>query len=359
MKNIIRMGLIAGAVVTSVAAQAQTAWTDKVSLGGDLRFRLNRTTTQQAAPARANSVDNNEIRARLTASAKVNEAMTANFRLATHNNNLAATDSDTQIEGGAKSTFDLELAYGDWRVMQGLVVSLGKAPNPFWQAGKNEMIWDADLAFEGASAKWAADMGMAKPFVNATYSWVDQAETATAAPDTANIMLLGVQAGASMGLGDKMSGTLAAAYHAYNNANQAGGLGGNFWLANVGAELGINMVENMPIAVFFDWVENQGSRSSKEKSGYIAGVSAGALSNVGSWQAWYNYRDVGNNAVLAGAADSEAGAKVDVNGHHLGAGYMAWENTTVGLSYWNHHFASALPAGTDFERFTADLIWKF
>ncbi len=41
MKNIIRMSLVAAALVSSVAAQAQTAWTDKISLGGDLRFRLN------------------------------------------------------------------------------------------------------------------------------------------------------------------------------------------------------------------------------------------------------------------------------------------------------------------------------
>jgi hypothetical protein len=362
MKNVIRMGLIAGALVTSVAAQAQTAWTDKVTLGGDLRVRQNREFNEQT-PGPSNTQNYTQIRARLTASAKVNDAMTANFRLATHNNNLSNVSSnDTLGDGGTaseKSTFDLDLAYGDWRVMQGLVASVGKAPNPFWQAGKNEMMWDADLAFDGVTAKWAADMDKLKPFVNASYNWIALNEADASAAGVTNTMLLGVQAGASMGLGDKMKGTLAAAYHSFNNGTQ--NLGGNFWLANVGAEVSTEMVMNMPLAVYVDWVQNQGSRDENEKTGWIAGVTAGQLSNVGSWQAWYNFREVGADAVLNGAADSEFadGQNVDVTGHQIGGGYMAWENTTVGLNYLQARRAPTGTDGVDYERWMADVVWKF
>jgi len=361
MKNLILMGLTAGSLVMGVTAHAQTAWTDRVSLGGDLRFRYSH---DQADTGGANTTDNyNQIRARLSASAKVNDAMTANFRLATHNgayNNNSSNDTLGQDNTGAantanKSAFDLELAYGDWRVMPGLVGSIGKAPNPFWQAGKNEMLWDADLAFEGLTGKWAADMGNMKPFVNASYNWIQHN-----APATTNIMQLGVQAGASMGFGDMMKGTAAIAYHNFNNADQAGAAGFKISLVNVGAELGLNMVHNLPLAVFGDYVTNTASgTNTHETTGYTTGVKAGAFNGVGTWEAWYNYREVGAQAAVPTLGDSDfspaASNAVDVRGHQIGGAYMAWDNTTVGANYIN-----STSVGTHHnERYIADLVWKF
>lgn len=365
MKNLILMGLTAGSLVMGVTAHAQTAWTDRVSLGGDLRFRYSH---DQADTAGANSTDNyNQIRARLSASAKVNDAMTANFRLATHNGGYQATSSNDTLgqdnTGTAntanKSAFDLELAYGDWRIMPGFVASVGKAPNPFWQAGKNEMLWDADLAFEGLTGKWAADMGGMKPFVNASYNWI-QHNSQTAAPAFhTNVMQTGLQAGTSMGFGDAMKATAAVGYHNFNNLDAAGA-GFKATLLNVGAELGLGMVHNLPLAVYGDYVNNTASgTNSHENTGYTAGVKAGAFNGVGTWEAWYNFREVGAQAAIPTLGDSDfspaAANNVDVRGHQIGGAYMAWDNTTVGLNYIN----STSVATHHYERYIADLVWKF
>ncbi len=357
MKNIIRMSLVAGALVTSVAAQAQTAWTDKVTFGGDLRFRLN-SIDDESTGATDSKYMNNQIRGRLSVSGKVNEAMTANFRIASDegsfrsaNHNLGTANGDTDIV--------FELAYGDWRVMPGLVVSMGKAPNPFWQAGKNEMIWDADLPFDGATAKWTADMDTLKPFANLSYG--QTADVDGPGTPSANPTLFGAQVGTSLGLGDTMNATVAVGYYSFAGPNSgiaAGGLTKNPTLLNVTAELGLNMVANLPMAVYADYVQNQDGVVSKEEKGFLGGLKVGQFANVGSWEAWYNYRDVGNEAVVAGLADSEfaAGDGAGVLGHQVGAGYMAWDNTTVGLNYW---MAKRAATESDYNRITADLIWKF
>lgn len=354
MKNIIRMSLVAGALVSSVAAQAQTAWTDKITFGGDLRFRLNNIEDKQVSTTGKET--NNQIRGRITASAKVNDAMSANFRIATGpgyrsaNHDLGTANNDAQI--------GFELAYGDWRVMPGMVVSMGKAPNPFWQGGKNEMIWDADLAFDGATAKWTADMDTLKPFVNLSYNTLQDNQ----GPPT-NATLFGAQVGTSVGLGDTMNLTAAAGYHTFSLGAGMGGiptgaLTKNPKLLNVTAELGMSHMANLPMAVYVDYVQNQEGVVSKEEKGFLAGLRAGQLANVGSWEAWYNYRDVGNEAVIGGLSDSEfaRGDGAGVLGHQVGAGYMAYDNTTVGLNYI---MAKRAATETDYNRIMADLIWKF
>ena len=357
MKNIIRMSLVAGALVSSVAAQAQTAWTDKVTFGGDLRFRLNNIDDESVSTEGTQT--NNQIRGRLTVSGKVNDAMTANFRMATvagsndyrsANHTLGTTNDDAGVV--------FELAYGDWRVMPGLVVSMGKAPNPFWQALKNEMLWDADLSFDGVTAKYTADMDTLKPFVNLSYTTLNDSGNTTS-----SATLMGAQAGTSLGLGDKMNGTVAVGYHTFSTgagtgALPVGALTKNPKLLDVTAELGLNMIANLPMSVGVDWVTNSEAVNDKEDQGFLAGIKVGQFANVGSWEAWYSYRDVASEALVGGLADSEfaAGDGAGVLGHQVGAGYMAWDNTTVGLNYWMNKRAAA---ETDYTRLTADLVWKF
>lgn len=358
MKNIIRMSLVAAALVSSVAAQAQTAWADKISLGGDLRFRLNNIEDKAlAGGAKYDTVTTNQIRGRITASAKVNDAMTANFRISSDDSTLNRRSSNYTLDNAAqKSPIAFDLAYGDWRVMPGLVISLGKAPNPFWQGGKNEMIWDADLAFDGLTAKWTVDMDTLKPFVNFSYNTIDQLEQ-TGGIQTENAMQVGAQVGTTLAIGDQMNATVAVGYHNFTNSTAITSVTpGQYQLLDVTAELGLNMVANLPLAVYVDWVNNGDAVNGNEDTGFLAGLRAGQFANVGSWEAWYNYRDVQAQAVVNGLGDSEfaGGQNTDVRGHQIGGGYMAWDNTTVGLNYWMNTLA-----GGDYNRLTADLIWKF
>ena len=359
MRNIIRMSLVAGALVSSVAAQAQTAWTDKVTMGGDLRFRLN-SIDDESAGSTDSKYMSNQIRGRLSLSGKVNEVMTANFRLATEQNGGGTSSTSGNHNLGVAngdSAVVFELAYGDWRVMPGLVVSLGKAPNPFWSAGKNEMVFDADLPFDGATAKWTADMDTLKPFVNLSYGQTDDTDGAGVAG--ANPAFFGAQVGTSLGLGDTMNATVSVAQYVFTNTG-ATAPAKNPKLLDISLEVGLNMVANLPLSIYADHVQNQEGQVAKEEKGTIVGVKAGQFAAVGSWEAWYNYRDVGGEAIVAGIQDSEfaGGSTTDSSalGHQVGAGYMAWDNTTVGLNYM---MAKRGAAETDYNRIIADLIWKF
>lgn len=368
MNSLVLIGLSAASLIISVTAHAQTTWQDRISLDGDLRFRYNHI--QHNFYAKTVSDDNNQLRARLMAAAKVNEKMSAHFQLATNEGDYRPTsDEDTMGEQNSnvgtaqKSAFDLDLAYGEWKMCSVSTAFIGKAPNPFWAAGNNEMLFDHDLAFEGLATKWATEMGSFKPFANASYNWL--AHFSNPGFPATNVMQLGLQAGASTSFGESVKATAAIAYHSFNNADQAPptAFGYKASLLNVGAELGLGMVRNLPIAIYGDYVNNTASgTNSHENTGYIAGVSINGLKNVGSWNAWYNYRNIGAQAATAHLGEDEFSFfdmggpdTTDIRGNELGASYMLRDNTALAVKYVN----STTPNIRYFERYIADINWKF
>jgi len=138
-------------------------------------------------------------RLRIGARAKVNEVVTAGFRLASGENDPRSTNTSfgTQDDFGPDAIF-IDQAYVELGVpkrflAEGVTVKsiVGKQTNPFlWKNGRDFMIWDQDITPEGVGLQLTgAPTEMLSLFGNAGYFIVDE-NSGTEDPH-----VLGVQGG--------------------------------------------------------------------------------------------------------------------------------------------------------------------
>jgi hypothetical protein len=146
----------------TAASEAQD-WKPKIEWSGDLRYRIARAKEDIDDPRLRQ-----QLRARLGVRADVNESTAAVIRLATATSAISANQDlgDASEPGMARRPFGLDYAYIDWKVPGGGKIWLGRTANPFFQPGKAQTLWDADLAFEGLAIKWELNSGSVTSFVN-------------------------------------------------------------------------------------------------------------------------------------------------------------------------------------------------
>lgn len=125
-------------------------WKPNLKWSGDLRYRFAR---------KKESVDEErnyqQLRARLGVKADVNEKVQAMIRMATATSPITTNQTlgDKDEPGMARRSFGLDLAFIDWKFTDWASMWVGRTANPFFIPGKIQLLWDADLAFEGLSFK--------------------------------------------------------------------------------------------------------------------------------------------------------------------------------------------------------------
>lgn len=351
------------AATATPEAPAIPAWLNKISFGGDLRLRGDQVTDAGATNTAA------VLRARLAAIGKINDDFTANMRLATGTLNNAT--SSNQILGGGmgKKAILLDIASVDWKAWDGLIVTGGKATNPFYTAAKNELIWDSDLTFEGFNAKWALELGELKPFLTLSYNTLNDPGNATA--DTT---LVGAQAGLAY-KGEGLSGTLAVSSYTYNNLKdqpfsttaaptsftQKGNSGTTAYIVDykllaVDAEVSLELA-GIPFTPYGTYITNSDGGDFKE--GLLGGLRIGKVKDVGSWAFDYSYRDLQKDATVGHFTDSDfSGGGTDVRGSQYALQYVAATGTTLAAKVIAANKAIS-GANTNYERYQLDAVFSF
>lgn len=315
---------------TTATTTEMPAWLNRVSLGGDFRFRF----AQESVPG---AQDTSEvIRARLALVAKVNDSITANFRLATAGTSNTITSSNVDLSGfGAKKNVWFDIASVDWKAFDGVTLTAGKAVNPFFSAGKNELIWDGDLTFEGVNAKYAQDFGAFQPFAAVAHNQINETTGTSSAPD---VTLLGAQIGVGY-KSEPVNAVLAVSSYTYNNLKgftaisakgnslTGGAYDFEYKLTNVELEVSSDAA-GIPLMGYGAWVQN--SDPSDNKDGWLAGLRIGKVKDVYSWALDYNYREVKADATLGLVNDSDfAGGGTNVKGHKIAAQFVVMDGTTL------------------------------
>lgn len=193
--------------------QAATEWKPVKSWAGDLRLRFRDQKLSTNPDSRIFEV----LRARLAYRADIEQDLTGYLRLATATSAISANQTlgDSSAPGMQRRAFGLDLAYLEYRPVQGLQVWAGKTPVSFYSPAKDQLVYDADLDFEGASVKWASEPGDFAYFVNLGSSLVSE-NFGNTSGDIPDMALLGAQVGASL----KAFGTWTAdvAYYSWDNA---------------------------------------------------------------------------------------------------------------------------------------------
>jgi hypothetical protein len=80
----------------------------------------------------------------------VNDKVSATVALATGVD--PRSTNQTLTDGMNRKTVGIDQAYGDWKPINGLTVSMGKTPYPWTRVGGSE--WDPDITWEGTSVRY-------------------------------------------------------------------------------------------------------------------------------------------------------------------------------------------------------------
>jgi hypothetical protein len=354
---------------TDTNAPAAGSWVNHITLGGDLRFRVTEVETAVGSPTTGGEHTSEQVRMRLALQAKVNDYITGNVRIASGAGGNLITSSNQNLDGyEAKKNLSIDVASIDYVPMAGLSVSAGKTVNPFFAAGKNEMIFDVDLTMEGVNAKYLFDGGAFKPFVTLEHSILVQT---TGGPSTPDTTLFGAQLGTTFNT--PMFGiTAAISSYTYNNlkdhavvANQLtnstnGGTTYAFAYKLLNAELEATTdVLPVRLSLYGSYVRN--SDPGDHNTGFLAGLRFGMLKDPGSWTVDYNYRNVQKDATLSAFTDSDtAGGGTDQKAHRIALQYAVWPSTTLGLTTsFAKRNISAATGEVNYQRYMLEALTTF
>lgn len=164
-------------------------WTERISLEGDLRVRyqgdyygdgnsdqiinyqaINSGTPYDARPNKlglppiVNTTEDRQrmrLKARLGLNAIVADNLQAHFRLAT--GSTSTSSNQTLGSDFNKLNFALDRAYFNYQPLEGANILVGRMASPWFST---EMLWDEDVNFDGAAAKYQFDLADGvRPFI--------------------------------------------------------------------------------------------------------------------------------------------------------------------------------------------------
>ncbi|OUS02289.1 hypothetical protein A9Q90_09570 [Gammaproteobacteria bacterium 54_18_T64] len=338
------------------------AWTERLKVKGDLRYRYENIDDEGKSQDRNRS----RLRARIEAQAQINDAWKIGLGLASGSDDPV---SSNQSLGGAGSSKDinLDLAYFDWSGLDNSHVIGGKFKNPFHTPGKHSLIWDGDYRPEGLAFKY--DNGSI--FANAAYLYLESDDKAGAQDEES---IWGLQFGFNSELSESTQVIIGLSYYNLPVAGSTTFYGdpddsfGNTLVMENGelvyqhnyeelelfGELKFQ-VGQLPASLFVDWVENQDADANE--TGWATGFKLGAAKTPGSWQFGYIYQDLEADAVFGLTTDSDfAGGGTNGKGHILKAAYALDKNAVLAINYFINEKGDQ---EDDFDRLQMDLKLKY
>jgi hypothetical protein len=349
------------------APEQKSAWTEKVQISGDLRYR-HQSINEENTPERTRQC----IRARVGADAKVNESINFIFRLATcSSSGDPTTTNQTLGEGFSHKPIWLDLAYFEARPepIKGLSLYGGKMKNPFFAPGESELIWDSDVTPEGLAVKYSQSFGLLEPSVIAAGFWITER---SADPDS---YLPAGQASLNLKLTNNMNLRFGVGYFDYQRAkgyptffdpensfgNTASTVGTEKYYANdfdeleTFAEFGFK-VGAIPVSIFTDYVNNCGA--DRDNTGYLAGFAIGKTKEPCDWAVRFNYRRMEKDAVIGVFTDSDCwGGGTNGKGAKVCLDFMIAKNTLlIATGFLNK---KDLDTEQDYKKFQLDVVFKF
>jgi len=350
-------------------------WIEKVKISGDLRYRQDHIDEQDSSGDWENGVYRHRIRARLKFDAMVNDDWDLGFRIASGSNRSPITTNQDLEDAFSKKDLWLDQAYFNWHPAsaEGLNVTGGKIKNPFYKAGKNQLIWDSDLNPEGVAVQYGKPLNDTDQiFFNGGGLWVDESDT------VADASLWAAQAYWKRTIGNPDHVLAGATYYDYGNIESRSDLkdtwGSSSFYGNTTAAGGyrddFNIVElfgeygfkfgSLPTTLFGSWVRNTAATTS-EDTGWLVGTKFNKAKDgvPGSWECGYDYRQTDADAVVGGFQESDfLGARTNSKGHRFVFKYQLARNL-----YWYATYYLLEDTQTDkdldYRRFMGDLVWKF
>lgn len=344
-------------VAMSPAHAAESGWSDRLSLKGDVRLRYEGIDEDGEEDR-----DRMRFRARLGLSAAVSDDIEVVLQLATGGDNPVSTNQ-TFDDGFSTKDIGVDLAYVQWAANESLTLFAGKMKNPLYRAGGVPLIWDGDLNPEGFAATFESGAFFA---TGGAFS----AEERSSADDS---LLYAAQAGMNFDVSNGSTLTAGIGYFAYTDTvgnspfydGSANGntvdAGGNYVFDYRNTELFAQYdtsVNDWPLRIYAHATQN--NEVSREDTAYAFGARLGSAKGEGRSEFSWTYQDIEADAVIGTFNDSDfGGGGTDASGHILKAKYMLRDRIGLGGTLFLNDVDRFQGVEHDYSRIQIDIEFKF
>lgn len=353
--------------------QSLPDWVQKLKLTGDFRLRHEWSKRNDSTDT---DRSRGRLRYRLGLETKVFDTFTVAAGLASNGGSPRSTNQSF-TDTFAKSSINLDYAYGQWTPNEYLTLTGGKMKIPFWQAA--DMLWDSDITPEGGAANLSYKVNESFKLFNNIGVFVLE----EAAGDPTDPFMYLIQPGIEAKAGD-LSLKTAFTYYGFSDGqgktildnrsspttNTTSGTQYKFEYDSYAVDtdlsfnkplrfLGEQISSHVPtIGAFGQYIHNP--EAPDENTGWIAGMYVGdkKVNGKKQWQAKFSYRKLGRDAWLDVFPDSDFyGGATDVEGYEAILEYGLSKNVILGIDYYRSKRLSA--AETPESVLQTDLNFKF
>ena len=365
-----------GAVASNEISKVKGAdWATKLKGRGDFRFRHEMIESERVVSGQAEDAADRtrqRIRARLGFDYAVTDTVKGTLLFATGGDDPRSSNQ-TLGGTGTRKSIGVDMAYVDWKFMNGANLVLGKQPHPYFRPGQS-LFFDSDWNPEGGAVKF--DRGM---FFGSGYGWwLTEQFNANPAGENNDSNLFGAQVGMKFPL---LGGETVLAAHYFDcgacqdnsplyanngNGNTTYTLTGSttnllrydYEIVQLSAQLGTSLF-NLPFSFWADYAQNMASGVEYDTA-YGVGVVLGKASNAKTWEAGIAYQSLDKDALFAQIIDSDFGdGRTDSEGWFLKGGYAPVKNITLNATYFINTLNKDVGTELDYDRLQLDLNYKF
>jgi hypothetical protein len=344
-------------------------WVDRISLKGDVRYRVEHTD---------DSTDPNErtrdrLRARLNLDAKVADGFTVGLGLSTGENGDPRAGNQTLDGESSRKPAYFDLFFIDWAITSDLHAIGGKMKAPFFRPGQS-LYFDNDINPEGLAVTYAHG----SMFGSAYSYWIDEnvINTGTTAGNS-DTKIFGGQVGYAFKLGESKL-TVAAMYsdlasgqnHRPFFNNTATGSNGNtvtgvgtaavltydFQIAEVAVQWDAK-VGSLPLQVWAN--ASQNLDPDEYDKAWMVGAMLGKAANQYTWEFGLSYLSFEKDALFGQFVDSDFGGVTDSKSLVVRAGFAVRKNVVINLAYFDTDRGVDADPETEVKRSLLDLNLRF
>ena len=372
---------------------------DNAEIYGDIRVRHE---TRSATNYTGEDYDRNRERYKITLGVKTEagnwysdlalamgrEGRSDNATFGSAINYKSTTDTSNVNGQQQKEAIFVKRASVGYKATDWLSLEAGRIANPLYTT---EMVWDKDLTFDGAAAKFNFKYNDSKIFVNAAafqYLGDSQIYSGSTADRFTNTVVVG-QVGFETPITDTLKGKAAVTFYNYGNGSTTGNFmpgAGNAALAGtanvtgtnnleileIPAELNYKVNDSIGVKLYGDYVVNldadkrallagDTTSAANDDNAWLLGLEvksqAGKKEAKGDWSAKAWYQETGLYALDPNAVDSDFfDSKINVKGAVFKAQYAVADTTFVNFAYGH---GSRLNADKGVTGVGGDTGWNF
>lgn len=185
---------------------------------GDVRHRFETVHQQNPGANKRSHYDQLRLRARAGVKVQASSDVTLEFRMATSTGGPSTNQSYGDGTKGMRNyDFRLDRASAKWSPVPFAYLVVGRSANPLTTVGNNDLLFDADVNFDGTSIGFDQKFGPANLFVRGGYFILEETKDAATGLD---VTMNTVQAGANATYGEFKAGVVGSLYH-YTNVQRS------------------------------------------------------------------------------------------------------------------------------------------